>query len=93
MDWTMVSNAEDAMQRIQAIFYLSRFRYEVDARTAGERLAVGSSGNPLCKQTIAELRAELTSPSTSLAMVRVSDAEVRVYLSALNGDTVKRRIV
>ena len=55
----------------------------MDARTAGERLAEGSSDNPLCKQTIDELRAELNSPSTSLGMVRVSDGEVRVYLSSL----------
>jgi hypothetical protein len=50
----------------------------VNNAKAGERLAMGSSDNPLCKQTIAELRAELTSPSTSLGMVRVSDAEARV---------------
>jgi hypothetical protein len=48
-----------------------------------ERLAEGSSDNPLCKQTIAELRPELTSPSTGLGMVRLSDAKVRVYLSSL----------
>jgi hypothetical protein len=41
----------------------------VNNAEAGERLAVGSSDNP---------RAELTSPSTSLGMVRVSDAEARV---------------
>jgi hypothetical protein len=50
----------------------------VNNAEAGERLAMGSSDNPLCKQTIAELRAELTSPSTSLGMVRVSYAEARV---------------
>ncbi len=48
-----------------------------------ERLAEGSSDNPLCKQTIAEQRVELTSPFTGLGLVRVSDADVRVYRSSL----------
>jgi hypothetical protein len=80
MDWTMVNNAKGPIHRIQTIFYLFRFRYEADARTAAIQLAEESPSNQLCKQTIAELRAELVSPSTNLGLVRVTDTDVREYL-------------
>jgi hypothetical protein len=83
MDWTMVNNAKSATDRIRTIFYLCRFRYEASARKAGERLAQEPPDNQLCKQTIGELRVELASPSEELGMVRMSDADVRVYLSEL----------
>jgi hypothetical protein len=83
MDWTMVNNAKSATDRIRTIFYLCRFRYEASARKAGERLAQEPPDNQLCKQTIGELRVELGSPSEELGMVRMSDADVRVYLSEL----------
>jgi len=79
----MVNNAESATDRIRTIFYLCRFRYEASARKAGERLAQEPPNNQLCKQTIGELRVELASPSEELGMVRMSDADVRVYLSEL----------
>jgi hypothetical protein len=83
MDWTMVNNARDATRRIQTIFYLCRFRYEASARKAGERLAQEPPENQLCKQTIAELRIELNSPSHNLNMMRMTDVEVRTYLAEL----------
>jgi hypothetical protein len=83
MDWTMVNNAKDAADRIRTIFYLCRFRYEASPREAGNRLAHEPPDNHLCKQTIAELRIEQTSPSQDLSMVRTSDAVVRVYLAEL----------
>lgn len=83
MDWTMVNNAKSATGRIRTIFYLYRFRYEASARKAGERLAQEPPDNQLCMETIGELRVELASPSEELGMVRMSDADVRVYLSEL----------
>jgi hypothetical protein len=83
MDWTMVNNAKSATDRIQTLFSLCRFRYEASARKAGERLAQEPPDNQLCKQTIGELRVELASPSEDLAMVRISDTDVRLYLSEL----------
>jgi hypothetical protein len=83
MDWTMVNNAKSATDRIQTLFYLCHFRYEASARKAGERIAQEPPDNQLCKQTIGELRVELASPSKDLAMVRLSDTDVRAYLSEL----------
>jgi hypothetical protein len=84
MDWTMVSNAKSPAHRIQTIFYLCQFRYEFDAREAGIRLADISLNNQLCINTIAELRAELMSPSSDLPLtVGVNDADMRKYLSAM----------
>ena len=36
-----------------------------------------------CRQTIAEVRTELATPSNDLGMARVSDADVRKYLQTL----------
>jgi hypothetical protein len=83
MDWTMINNAKGPKERIQTIFYLCRSRYEWDAGPAGTQLAEESPGNRLCEQSIEELRAELSSPSTHLGIVLEGDAEVRNYLSAL----------
>ena len=80
MDWTMVNNAEGPIHRIETIFYLFQDRYQADARAAGILLADESLDNQLCKQTIAELRAELVFPSTNLGTARVSDTDVRGYL-------------
>ena len=85
MDWTIVNNANSAKDRIQTLFYLCRFRYEASAKEAGERIAQEPSDNQLCKQTIGELRDELASPSENLGMVRLSDTDVRTYLSELLG--------
>jgi hypothetical protein len=79
----MVNNAETPADRVRTIFYLFRFRYETDARTAGTRLADETPGNQMCRQTIAELRGELATPSKDLGMVGVSDSEVRGYLARL----------
>jgi hypothetical protein len=83
MDWTMVNNAEGPTHRVQTIFYLFRCRYERDARAAGMRLADEWPDNQLCRQTIAELRAELGAPSKDLGIAGVSDVEVRDYLARL----------
>ena len=83
MDWTMVGNAEGAIDRLRTIFYLFRFRYEVAARDAGMSLAGESPENHLCRQAIADIRTELALPSHDLGMARVSDANVRAYLQAL----------
>ena len=79
----MVSNAEGATDRLRTIFYLFRFRYEVTARAAGMSLAGELPDNHLCRQAIAEARAELASPSNDLGTARVSDADVREYLQTL----------
>jgi hypothetical protein len=83
MDWTMINNAGDPKGRIQTLFYLCRFRYEWDAASAGRQLAATPSDNLLCKRTVAELRAELGSPSADLGIVRVADADVRSYLATM----------
>jgi hypothetical protein len=84
MDWTSVSNAKGAMDRIRTIFYLCRFHYEADPRVAGERLATEADNNELCRRVISEIRAELTAPSTSLGpVVTVSDAGIWKYLEVL----------
>ena len=79
----MVSNAEGPVRRIGTIFYLFRFRYEVAARAAGLSLAGELPNNPICSQTIAEIRTELGLPSTDLGLALVSDADVREYLRTL----------
>ena len=83
MDWTMVSNAEGPIDRLRTIFYLFRFRYEATARAAGMSLAGELPDNHLCRQAIAEARAELASPSNDLGTARVGDADVREYLQTL----------
>jgi hypothetical protein len=83
MDWTMVNNAKTPADRVGPIFYLFRFRYQADARTAGRRLADETPDNQLCRQTIAELRQELATPSKDLGMVRIGDSEARGYLAKL----------
>jgi len=62
MDWVMVSNAREPAQRVKTLFYLTRFRYEEDARAGGEHLAADAPKNPLCRETIAELRANWKCP-------------------------------
>ena len=83
MDWTMVSNAMEPIDRVRTIFYLCGIRYEATARAAGKSLADETPDNLLCRQSIAEVRTELASPSSDLGMVQVSDTEVREYLRAL----------
>ena len=84
MDWTSVSNAKGAIDRIRTIFYLCRFRYEADPRAAGARLATEPDSNELCRRVMSEIRAELAAPSTNLGPVaRVGDAQVRKYLKNL----------
>jgi hypothetical protein len=83
MDWTMVSNAEGAINRLRTVFYLFRFRYEVTARAAGMSLAGEPPDNDLCRQAIVEVRAELAAPSNDLGTARASDADVREYLRTL----------
>jgi hypothetical protein len=83
MDWTMVNNAKGPVDRVRTIFYLFRFRDEMDAKTAGRCLAGEAPENQLCSQTITELRGELATPSQDLGMVRVSDSEARDYLARL----------
>jgi hypothetical protein len=83
MDWTMINNASGPKQRIQTIFYLFQCRYELDAQAAGMRLAESSPDNLLCKQTVAELRTELDSPSADLGIVDVGNDAVRSYLAAM----------
>lgn len=79
----MISNASGPKQRIQTLFYLFHVRYELDARAAGMRLGESSPDNLLCRQTVAELRTELGSPSANLAIVDVVDDDVRSYLATM----------
>lgn len=79
----MINNASGPKQRILTVFYLFQCRYELDARAAGMRLAETSPDNLLCKQTVAELRAELGSPSANLGIVNVGDDAVRNYLTTM----------
>jgi hypothetical protein len=84
MDWTMINNAVGPTQRIRTLFYLCKLRYEAKAGSAGTRLADVSPGNRLCQETIAEVRAELASPSANLGPVaRVSDKDIRKYFVKL----------
>jgi hypothetical protein len=83
MDWTMVSNAREPIDRVRTIFYLYGIRYEVTAHSAGQRLAREKPDNLLCRQSIDDVRTELACPSGKLGMVHVSDTEVREYLRAL----------
>jgi hypothetical protein len=83
MDWTMVSNSKDSIDRVRAIFYLFKFRYEANASAAGKSLAHAMLDNPLCRQAILDLRTELACPSSTLGMVNVSDRDARDYLRTL----------
>lgn len=84
MDWTAVGNAKGPVDRIRAIFYLCRFRYEANPREAGVRLAAEPETNKLCGQAVSEIRAELTAPSTDLGPVaQTSDHDIRTYLKIL----------
>jgi hypothetical protein len=83
MDWTMVSNAKDAIDRIKTILYLFRDRYQVDAQAGGRLLAGEQSDNLLCKQVIEELRAELNSPSTDLSVGGLTDADARKHFESV----------
>ena len=82
MDWTMVSNAEDALGRIHTLGYLLVERYEVDAREAGRKMSADVEPNEVRDLTIADLRTELIEPSLNLAYATFqNDGDVRRFLT------------
>ena len=84
MDWTIVSNAEDALGRIHTLAYLLIERYEVDAGEAGRRMSAEVELNDLRDLTLAELRTELIEPSLDLSYAKFqNDVYVRRYLGEL----------
>ena len=80
----MVANASSAPERIRALFYLARFRHDLDAREAAAELASEWKGNDLFNRVISEIREELTKPSTNLGpVVSTPDPDIRKYLEIL----------
>ena len=77
----MVHNAKDRTQRIQTLVYLLRERYQLDPKGGGSLLARDSGDHESCRQIVAELRAELASPSVDLVMLGETDSALREYLS------------
>lgn len=84
MDWTLYDDASTPLQRIKSTYYLFREGYHVDPKRAAAMLAAEAPDHPLCQQILAELRAEMATPSTNLGSSSGdTDAAVRDYLRNL----------
>ena len=72
MDWTMITIAGDALERIRTLYYLLAIRYEADAGQAGRELRSEPESNALCRGVMTELQAELEQATADLGMGKSS---------------------
>lgn len=82
----MIDNADGPLNRVQGLVYLLQCRYQVDYKTAGEKLCIESKTNLLCRQTMEEVRAELANPTGNIGLGKlISEQDSRSYMmSVLN---------
>jgi|GEM_PF-4409523 len=81
LNWTMIANAQDAKSRVEALLYLLRDRYQLDAASAGSKLRCDYSGSYSLQQLLSEVRAALQTEGGSITSgTWCSDADAQQYL-------------